>query len=214
MFDCDGVVLDSNELKAEMLGRALDGEPPGMAEAFVDYYKQNAGTSRYRLYGHYFRVMRPADDPDAATEAAVKRYAGLLRAGYHEVAEMPGIRDLLARLRECGVARYVNSGSDEEELRDVLAGRGLAAYFTGIFGSPRTKIENLSRIDAVAAGAPVLVLGDARSDMNAAREYGLDFVFVSGRTDWTEGAAHCADNGIPMIATPDDIVGIEPLEAA
>lgn len=211
VFDCDGVVLASNELKAEMLGRALEGESPEMVEAFVNYYKENAGTSRYRLYDHYFKVMRAVEDPDPKIEKTVARYASLLRGGLRRVPVMAGIETLLKRLRKHGVPCYINSGSDGQELREVFAERELAGYFADIFGSPRSKIENLALIESIAEGAPGLVLGDARSDMNAAETYNLDFVFVSGSSDWTGGVDYCIAAGIPVIETPGDIAEIEPI---
>lgn len=210
VLDCDGVILDSNALKSEAMGRALDGEPRERIDAFLAYHHEEGGVSRYVKFAHYFETMYPAPDAEARAGAAVARYAALVQAGMRACAEIPGARALLERLHAANVLCFVNSGGDQDELAAALAERGLARYFAGIFGSPATKTDNLARIEASAAGGPGVYLGDARSDLSAAEAFGLDFVFVAQFSEWRDGEAHCAAAGIPVIATPAEIGRIEP----
>ena len=47
LFDCDGVILQSNELKSAAFAGALAGEPEDLVAQFVAYHKENGGVSRY-----------------------------------------------------------------------------------------------------------------------------------------------------------------------
>ena len=41
--------------------------------------------------------------------------------------------------------------------------------------------------------------GDSESDLDAARAFGLDFVFVRGKTEWHEGDDRCRDLGCKVV---------------
>jgi len=57
IFDCDGVILDSNRLKSQAFADALLDEPPERIKAFVRYHKQHGGISRYEKF-RYFTSRR------------------------------------------------------------------------------------------------------------------------------------------------------------
>ena len=210
VFDCDGVILDSNRLKSDAMGDALTDEPDECRQAFVAYHREHGGVSRYVKFAHYFENMYPDPDAEARTRDALVRYASLVQKGLQECDELPGLRPLLARIEAGGLACFVNSGGDEEEVRAALTERGLAPYFAAIFGSPKTKPENMTRIAAIDNGMPGLFFGDARSDFEAAAASGFDFVFVTAKSEWQDGPAFCAEHGIPMVATPGELATLEP----
>lgn len=213
VFDCDGVILDSNWLKSDAFGAALEGEPDERRREFVAWHRANGGISRYVKFAHYFEKMYPVPDAEARARAAIDRYAALVQQGLLSCDELPGLRMLLARLNDAGVPCFVNSGGAENELREVLASRDLAKYFAGIFGSPATKPDNMQRIAEIDSAMPGLFLGDAKSDFDAASGAGFDFVFVSGRSEWESGRDFCAANGLPVAATPGDVAGLGPRTA-
>jgi phosphoglycolate phosphatase-like HAD superfamily hydrolase len=80
------------------------------------------------------------------------------------------------------------SGGDQGELRDIFSTRGLSSLFDGgIMGSPDTKDFILKReIELGNIVFPALFLGDSRYDYEVAISSGLDFIFVSGWTEFRE----------------------------
>lgn len=181
VFDCDGVLLDSNNFKSGIFRDVLaaHGYPESEIDAFTDFQKRNFGTSRYRLFqavvdGQFGEVRKVSCD------ALIAAFGEMCHSGYVEQAESPGLRASLDRAQSDGRALYVVSGSDEEELRAVFAARGLTGYFREIYGSPRTKDENMRLVrDAHPPQSRILFVGDAEADMNAARAAGADFIFMA-----------------------------------
>jgi phosphoglycolate phosphatase-like HAD superfamily hydrolase len=177
-FDCDGVLLDSNVLKVRLFRETV--ADAGFAEADIErfsaYQSANFGTSRYRLFetllGWDLSVRPPVSDADL-----VQRYAELLAREYPRVPATPAMREIVAAL---GTSHrlFVVSGSDEGELRHVLATRGDASYFAEILGSPTTKAEHLARIRAAWPDAPLAFVGDAEADFRAARAVDVPFVYM------------------------------------
>lgn len=189
VFDCDGVVLDSNKVKTEAFYQATLPYGEAAAQAMVDYHVANGGVSRYKKFAYFLEQIAPNIVPSYAEqqgpnlEALLQAYAGYVREGLLSCEVAPGLEALREQTPD---ARWlIVSGGDQAELRDVFAQRGIAEWFDGgIFGSPDTKDEILAR--ELASGniqQPALFLGDSKYDYQAASAAGLDFVFLS---DWSE----------------------------
>lgn len=185
VFDCDGVLLDSNDLKIEAFRRVLieAGLDSEVVSAFSAMQTRSFGTSRHRLFdrllsGEFGRV------PPAVTKAhLLDAFGQAVASGYLEVAETEGMAALLDQWSG-RVPFFVVSGSDELELVEVFRARGLDRAFLGIFGSPATKIDNLSKVKDIVRGFGIaepnlLFLGDAEADADAAHAQQADFVFVA-----------------------------------
>lgn len=186
VFDCDGVLLDSNDLKTAVFKAVLEAHDfsPAAIAAFGAFQRANFGTSRYRLFQALidgrFGEQRPVD---LATLLA--DFGARCRMGYVEQPETAGMRGALHRAGRGNRPLYVVSGSDESELRDVFAERSLGALFADVYGSPATKVENIARVRehrrqrGGGDAERMLFVGDAEADMKAAEEGGADFVFVA-----------------------------------
>ena len=202
IFDCDGVVLDSNRVKTEAFHAAALPWGEGAAKALVAHHVANGGVSRYAKFAYFLDHILPNHAPGGALpghdgpdlQALLTSYAEYVRDGLTTCAVAEGLAELRAATSN---ARWmIVSGGDQTELREIFAARGLTDHFdSGIFGSPDTKDAILSR--ELAAGTiqqPVLFLGDSRLDHKVAANYGIDFVFISAWSEWEEGQ-HLAQTG-------------------
>lgn len=195
VFDCDGVILDSNELKTSAFREALARELPSVTDEFINYHQSHGGISRYVKFDHFFRVMKGVANYRSETEGALQRYAQICQRGLLECALIPGITDVLEHIKPLGIDCYVVSGGDQEEVRAVLTERKLEHFFAGIYGSPRSKIQHLGDLEKAGLRMPAIYFGDAESDFKAANQYGLEFVYISGRSEWRGGDAACRAAG-------------------
>lgn len=185
VFDCDGVLLVSNRLKTRLFAESakIAGFDPADVARFARYVAANFGTSRYRM----FETLLGWDDvrvrPETDVPTLVGLYADRLYAEYVRCPTTPGMLAVLGDLRDRGTRMFIVSGSDQEELRRVMAERSLVGYFEGIFGSPRSKNDNLADVAAgLGMTAPVghnmLFIGDAEADYKAASAIGARFVYM------------------------------------
>ena len=86
-----------------------------------------------------------------------------------------------------GIPLFVVSGSDEKELIYVFRQRGILNLFKHVYGSPLNKNDNTEKVvQRIGAQKKGCFFGDSKSDYSAASKYGLDFVFVSGLSEWKE----------------------------
>jgi len=181
-FDCDGVVLNSNQVKTDAFYKASLPYGKLAAQAMVDYHVANGGVSRYEKFAHFLENIVPRQEgPDL--DSLLASYASYVKDGLLSCEVAPGLQALKESTPE---ARWlIVSGGDQAELRDVFAHRGLTQLFDGgIFGSPDTKDEILQREFASSnVQYPALFLGDSKYDYQAATLVNIDFLFVSG---WSE----------------------------
>lgn len=198
VFDCDGVVLDSNVVKTEAYFRTAKnlGATDAQAQALVEYHVELGGISRYHKFEWYLHEVLNQPVTEQAVQALLDEFARELEVGLMECAVAEGLEDLRSATPQANW--MILSGGDQQEIRALFAKRDLAKYFDGgLFGSPDNKDTVLAR--EIASGNlqfPALFIGDSKYDFEAATRAGLDFVFLS---DWTEVAdwkTYCAENNI------------------
>jgi len=185
VFDCDGVVLDSNVVKTEAYFRTAKnlGATDAQANALVDYHVNLGGISRYHKFDYYLREIIHQPVTNAAIQALLDEFAKELEEGLMQCDLAKGLFDM--RTATPSANWMILSGGDQQEIRTLFVKRKLAHMFDGgLFGSPDNKDEVLAR--EIANGNiqfPALFLGDSKYDFEASNRAGLDFIFLS---DWTE----------------------------
>jgi phosphoglycolate phosphatase-like HAD superfamily hydrolase len=201
IFDCDGVILDSNPVKIAAYRAALVGEDPEAVERLIEDHRRTGGVSRFTKLERYFKTRRPPHpDPKAALAEALAKFGAAAREGLKTCPEVPGVREVLTAFADRSAPIHVISGGDEDEVREALEARGLAPLITGIHGAPTSKQEHFERLRSEGELLPGGVyFGDAELDMHMAENYGLDFVFVAKVSDWEQGRAVVAARGHRVI---------------
>jgi phosphoglycolate phosphatase len=185
VFDCDGVLFDSWHANVAYYDaiRARLGLP-----AMDDEWRERA----HFLAGSQVIDEMFGHDPVILAEA--RRIAGALdyTPFYELMVPMPGLFDVLAALRptwRLGMA--TNRGST---VAGVVRRFGLDAWLDAAVGvldvsrpkpHPDVIEECLARLDVPPAAA--VYVGDAETDLAAARAAGVEFVAV-GPSDWSPRA--------------------------
>ena len=200
VFDCDGVVLDSNVVKTEAYFRTAKnlGASDVQAQALVDYHVKLGGISRYHKFDWYLREVLHKPVTEAAVQALLDGFSKELEDGLMQCDLAKGLFDL----REKTDSNWlILSGGDQQEIRDLFNKRNIAHMFNGgLFGSPDNKDVVLAREKANGnIQSPALFLGDSKYDFEAATRAGLDFIFMSDWTEVPDWQAYCAENNIAVL---------------
>lgn len=202
VFDCDGVVLDSNGAKIDAYRQVAlsSGASAQQAEQLVQHHIQLGGISRYPKFEFFLREIMQ----QPVTEQAMHSLLGCFTAEVQQRLLNCTISPHLDALRAASKSAkwMILSGGDQVELRKIFQLRGLSDYFPGgIFGSPDNKDQVLAReMQNGNIVQPALFIGDSRYDFQAASAAGLDFVFLSDWTDMQEWHGFCQQHQIKTLA--------------
>jgi phosphoglycolate phosphatase-like HAD superfamily hydrolase len=179
VFDCDGVLIDSMPLKTATFGRLFEDLGPEAARYVMDYHMEHGGVSRYVKFEHFYRKFHGRSVTPEESAALDRRFGELALQELLRTPALPGAREFL-EAHSATWPLFVASGAPKYELDAVLGAMGLAQYFKAICGAPPAKTEVLR---AIVEGegldpARVLMIGDANTDLNAARAVGTHFLGV------------------------------------
>jgi len=206
VFDCDGVIIDSNRVKTEAFRQVAQPYGEQVAEALVAYHVRQGGVSRYEKFAYMLtdilgEPLLTEKVRDLALLYGECVYRNLLVC---PVAE--GLKEL--RRATAGSRWMIVSGGDQEELRRLFAERGLAALFDGgIFGSPADKDEILARERSSGnLSFPALFVGDSRYDHEAAQRAGIDFVFASAWTEFSGWQDYVSTRQLAVVSSLKELV--------
>jgi phosphoglycolate phosphatase-like HAD superfamily hydrolase/putative flippase GtrA len=197
IFDCDGVLLDSNRCKANAFYKAALPYGTEIANQIATYHKDNGGISRFKKFRYVFENLLGRTDYEAEYERMVQDFSRAAREELQNCKPVAGVEDFL-KSAPAGTRLFVISGAEEEELKWSLEIHGLAKYFHGIFGSPRSKTEILNTLaESRQLVGPTVYFGDSRYDFLSASQAGCDFLFVNGFTDFANWQTFVQENNIP-----------------
>ncbi len=200
VFDCDGVVLDSNVVKTEAYFRTAKilGATDAQAQALVDYHVKLGGISRYHKFDWYLREVLQQPVTEAAVQKLLDSFSQELEVGLMQCDLAKGLFDLRKKTESNWL---ILSGGDQQEIRDLFANRKIAHMFNGgLFGSPDNKDLVLAREMANDnISQPALFLGDSKYDFEVAARAGLDFIFISDWTEVPDWEVYCAEHKITVL---------------
>ena len=209
IFDCDGVILKSNELKTESFRKALNNYESKLVNEFINFHKLNGGISRYEKIKIFINDLLPKFNisiQNDSYEEILSRYSRFCKESLLNAEVAEG----LIELREItNHAKWlIVSGGDQYELRDTFLHKKIDYLFNGgIFGSPDSKNMIIQR-EFLNKNIikPALFIGDSKLDYFAAKSNNLDFIFLSDWTDFKDYEKFCTSNNIVIKKNLESII--------
>lgn len=176
VFDFDGTLVLSNDIKREGFFAAVTGSPDG-PERMARILASPPG-DRYAIFRYFTDEV--GGDPD---ELAA-RYSEWCDERILTCPERPGASVALAQLRHAGLSLYVNSATPTVPLRAVVRRRYGDGFFNGVHGGHGAKHANLKAIlhNEQLLPSSLVMVGDGVDDRDAALAAGCHFIGIGGGT--------------------------------
>ncbi|MFZ1747043.1 MAG: HAD hydrolase-like protein [Nitrospirales bacterium] len=184
-FDFDGTLVDSNQVKVQSFFKIVeDYDPNGYTVTEVLQrcsHKDRYGITRELAHEFMAKGLIP---PHTGAEILGLQWAAAYTAACETAIpncpDVPGASKILSWLLGQGIPLYLNSRTPTETLTRLVALRNLIHYFSGIYGAPASKVENLRHIQELNTAKPdeMLFVGDSEDDRKAAADFGCHFVGV------------------------------------
>jgi len=169
ILDVDGVILDSNKMKAQNIHFAATPFAKKVClDDFVRYFISMNGVPREGKIAKYF------GDGTDETKQILAEYTRRNIKSLLKVNLTEGVKEFLNRWKKrCTI--YAISGGDEAEVKMVLTHNKIHTFFTEILGGPISKSTHLRRLNIAGK---TLFIGDSKHDFLVAKEFGFKFIFM------------------------------------
>lgn len=197
IFDFDGVLVESVDIKTAAFARLFADEGQDVVERVIEYHLRNGGVSRFEKIRYYYEYIlrRPLSDELLRKECV--RFSALVFDEVVKAPYVPGAREFLDYGRDL-YDFFIVSATPQDEIDRIIDKRGMRAFFKKIIGSPLKKNEAVDVLisDFNIKPANTAFVGDALSDYDAARTHGIAFIArVAGQNDIFAGKACAARIG-------------------
>ncbi len=208
LFDFDGVILDSNKIKTDAFGVAVQSYGSTYAQDLIDYHVAHGGISRFVKFSYFFTDLLGREPKEGEMDQVLDNFAQAVHQGLLSCAQTPDLKSLMEgplSSKPCTVI----SGSMQDELRDIMQQRQIACYFDNIYGSPDSKDDIFKReSENGQITLPAVYIGDSLYDYQMADKYGLDFIFASHWTEFSDWQAFFTDKDVLVIKELADLLSI------
>jgi phosphoglycolate phosphatase-like HAD superfamily hydrolase len=181
IFDFDGVIVDSVDIKGQAFCHLFRDQPEEIRQQIADLHANHAGMTRYEK----FKIICQEFLNQPATAADLERLsAEFSRFCVEKIISTAYIRGAFEFISKhyTDYDLYVASSAPESELKEIVNRRGIGGFFKATFGTPRKKLDICRAILEENQLPPqkVAFIGDSISDYEVARQCGTHFI---GRVD-------------------------------
>jgi phosphoglycolate phosphatase len=179
IFDFDGVVVQSVEIKAQAFAEVYRNEDPAVHPAIMEYQHRHGGISRRKKFEYFEREFFGRTPTPETIEELSRQFTGIVHDAVVACPFVDGALQALEQLHS-RVPLYLVSGTPEDELLAIVHTRQLGRFFKIVRGAPTTKIEAFKAITSCASftASRVVTVGDSLTEFEAACELGLRFVAI------------------------------------
>lgn len=175
VFDFDGVIIESFDIKTQAFRELFKGSDK--VNEIVEYHKQNGGVSRYKKFKYIYSAILKQPLDDKTFKELGEKFSNLVVEEVKKCPYVPGAFEFINR--QYGRKKlFIASGTPEEELRTIVAARGISEFFIGVYGSPATKSEIIYKIISREKldRNDVIFIGDTITDYNEANKVRVPFI--------------------------------------
>lgn len=205
LFDCDGVILNSNKIKSDAFYQVAMGYDPVAAKQLKMFSESTNGFSRRQIFTFFAEKILKEKNCELIVNSMVQEFSVVVKPALLKC-------DIVKRLVQIKAINknsrwMVVSGGDQSELRSVFLARDILSLFAlGVFGSPRSKnvIIKEEFAEKNLLGSTIF-FGDSRTDYEVAKHWGFDFVFVGAWSDLIGWQNFCETEKIPWVLSLDEI---------
>mgnify|MGYP001238111218 CR=1 FL=1 len=179
IFDFDGTICDSLEVKEEAFGEIYASYGRDISNKVMAFHRNNLGVPRDKKFIHFQKNLLNEDYSKETISILSNRFSVIVK---QKVVDAPLIKGALTFLEEFydTLDIFLSSATPHEELIEITTKKNLSHYFKVISGSPETKASHVE--NALLFGKykkeKVVYIGDSYQDLLAAEETGINFLGV------------------------------------
>lgn len=177
VFDFDGVLVESVDVKTQAFGALYNEYGDRIVEQVKAYHLLHGGVSRFDKFRYYHEVLLGKDLTKEEEIQLGDRFSQYVEDAVVGAVYVSGAYEVLERNYQ-SIPLFVASGTPDQELKRIVSRRNMAHYFVSVYGSPAKKGDIIQDILSKHDFEPdrVLMVGDAIADYEGAIAAGVKFI--------------------------------------
>jgi phosphoglycolate phosphatase-like HAD superfamily hydrolase len=177
IFDFDGIIADSNNVKTEAFVELFKEYPEDIKGSIRKFHLENGGMSRFDKFRYIYANFLREELPEGKFNKLCSDFNKLVIDGVINAPLFDGVEGFLKKNK--GIYdMYIVSGTPDYEIKEIVKRRKLNKYFSMVLGSPRAKKELIEEVLSIGnyQCEEIIFLGDSINDYEGAVAAGIEFV--------------------------------------
>jgi phosphoglycolate phosphatase-like HAD superfamily hydrolase len=176
-FDFDGVIKESVSVKTSAFVELFQPYGADVCNKVRRHHIENGGMSRFNKIPLYLKWSNIVPT-STRVDSMCAKFSRIVKNKVINSAWVPGVEKFLRTNKEKYIFIMV-SATPQEELKGICKSLKLDKFFSKFYGSPTTKSSSI-KMSMDEYGIPpeaCLMIGDAQTDIDAAKENDISFLF-------------------------------------
>ncbi len=176
-WDFDGVIKDSVSVKTDAFVELFEIYGKEFKDKVKQHHIKNSGVSRYEKIPTYLEWcgIKPTN---SEVQNLCDQFGRIVKKRVISCSWVSGVEEFL----DCNYKKYIFimvSATPQEELLDICKTLKINHYFNKIYGSPTSKYNAIKKSISHynISSDECLMFGDAKADIDAAKENNIKFIF-------------------------------------
>ncbi|WP_020527171.1 HAD family hydrolase [Flexithrix dorotheae] len=175
VFDKDGVIVDSEELKIQSIEKIFADVNPAEFELIKIYNRANRGLFRKSKIQYILSHILKENHIAEKVDKMLIQCRDMVYEVMGTAQMIPGVE---AFIKNAPQKKYVSSAAPQEEVIDNLKQFGIYDQFEGIYGHPNSDKAAILRNLSQKNDLPVFFFGDTLLDMEEAEKAEVNFIGI------------------------------------
>lgn len=176
IFDFDGVIVESMDIKTEAF-KALFNDYPEHLDEIIRFHQAHGGMLRFEKFEIIYREILHQPLSESRMKELGEHFSKYV---YKEVLKCPFVKGAYEFLEKYYLKKplFIVSGTPHNEMQLIVKERNLVQYFKEVYGAPPDKGTLILKIlkDYKFNPLDVLFVGDSIDDYEGAKRTGVKFI--------------------------------------
>jgi len=181
VFDFDGVIIDSAEVKVDEYRNLFSQFTKNEAtlNKIINIYRNSAGIPRETTLKKVFKKVLDKAISNQEVENLSLDYSKKIFQRLETILPLKGFLEYIAIHKE--INKHIISGAPNSDVSYLIKKLNLTKYFKSIKGGPLNKKNEITNIRNLAQvkAQDIVYFGDQKNDCIAAKSAGVDFIGIN-----------------------------------
>jgi len=177
IFDFDGVILESVNIKTEAFAELYENFGGEIVRKITEHHLANGGINRYDKIKFYHKEFLGIVLSVKQVEFLSLKFSKIVFNKIKNANFVPGAFEFISKYYN-SYNLFISSATPESELKEILRLKRINKFFKKIYGYPPYKTDHIKNIlnETGFENKEVIYVGDAKSDKIAASENNIKFI--------------------------------------